>query len=533
MRPVLLSTDKTTASAPQEEPTRHGRAGMARNADLRVALQAGLWAALRKACRACAAMRLSCKDARDLADEHAEAAILRLQAGAQDTAQAAAAAGAYHGRLRSLHTLRVHYALPAEHETAAIQVMEAYADAFLAAAAGSPGIAACILDMRGTATLTAAAAAFSALLRALPQLRAFTLMGHSTALPDAAQLQVLQALRARYPGLQDLEFGCNYGKQYHHPSSLVAELCRFSALQRLVMPWDVLWQELQQLCAAMPQLACVGMRAIYYCNEELDDEADTLRAPRLTALTRPLASMQRAQQQPLPDWVPTYFVSLPPVAFVQWPALQQLHGWALRCYVGRERTEVAADDANLALLPAVVQRFAGCAHAWALYVRIGREGINVPSLQQRLAPGSLSGLRNLSLDFDDCVAEADAHAVLVCLLRAAPSISGMHLGIRNLDRLLATLAVVRQHAPALHTLWLPPSLLWLFTTDGEPPTSEALVDEVRALTQPSAAGGPACCALRLLLLQEPGEEELREAANAELAAQGSAVRVGSWSWGYS
>ena len=98
-------------------------------ADLRQALQAGLWEALADSSDR-AAVRATCRDARDMADELHDTAVLPVGPGTWDSA---ATIAAYHRQLGAVRSVHVVYSGGAEDEARASHFMEAYSTALGAA----------------------------------------------------------------------------------------------------------------------------------------------------------------------------------------------------------------------------------------------------------------------------------------------------------------------------------------------------------------------------------------------------------------
>ena len=103
-------------------------AAMVSGADVRLALQAGLWEALVDDDDR-AAMRATCRDARDFADELQDSTVLP----GPDTWDSATAIAAYHRRLGAVQSLHVRYSCDQADDARAAQFVEAYSAALGAA----------------------------------------------------------------------------------------------------------------------------------------------------------------------------------------------------------------------------------------------------------------------------------------------------------------------------------------------------------------------------------------------------------------
>jgi hypothetical protein len=111
---------------------------------------------------------------------------------------------------------------------------------------------------------------------------------------------------------------------------------------------------------------------------------------------------------------------------------------------------------SAAHLPAVVQRFAGCADMWWLHIDPGYAQITLAALKEQLPPGSLAALRYLRIDCHGLSAHRWS-ALMQRLLAAAPNICSLCLYSMECIPALATEQTLLQplkHAAQLQTLIL-------------------------------------------------------------------------------
>ena len=292
---------------------------MLSGADVRQALQAGLWEALADGSDR-AAMRATCRDTRDIADALHDTAVLPVGPGTWDSGGVIAA---YHRRLGAVRSVHVVYSGGAEDEARAAHFMEAYSAALGAALPAAD----CSIAMHSGSQLpTALAVALPQ--RVVPRVERLDMALGSyvnvaqllQALEPCARLCSLRLLAVRTvegPGLDGLCFEehpgaldalcrlprlCSLrllpvlaegGAKPEGPSpddqnvairlcfcpGVLDALCRLPRLHTLSGPWAIEVPDLQRLCDALPSLTTLGFSQL-----DLDEAGGACISRRLHTL---------------------------------------------------------------------------------------------------------------------------------------------------------------------------------------------------------------------------------------------------------
>ena len=483
---------------------------MASGADMRQALEAGLWKALVDDSDR-AAMRATCADARSMADALHDTAVLPVGPGTWDSAGAIAA---YHRRLGGVQSLHVRYSCSMENGAQTAQFMEAYCAALGAAL---PACHALIKVPAGRHLPMCLVAVV--LQRVMPHVErldiAMTDYGRLTQLltlmEPCTRLRSLRLLPARGPTTYETVAVALYSE----PRVLEA-LCRLRRLHTLSGPWCFSASELARVCAAMPGLTTLGCLQIglYAMTEDacLSQQLHTLTGWCCAAG----ADAPDSQGAPIRPWRLFGHCTINGVGrlMAALPALQRLE--AVDLEVGLHWWNASPEE--LLAVAAITQRFAACADQWALNIRLydplpqyDLHGVPLPQhdldgavLQRGLPPGSLAPMRHLEVSLHRTHAPPPAvvASVLDCLALAAPSITTLKLRhrFRGLSReALRTMVTPLRRAAHLHTLWLRD----MSRSAGEE-RAALLEGVVRVLVQPRAndgdrgdgSGGARCAALR-------------------------------------
>lgn len=468
---------------------------------LRQALEAGVWSLLTASERA--AMRLSCKDARDIADSLLDSVVLCASAGewkdsAADKAAAdadAEAAAAFHKRLPLLTHLRVYWQQVPGQESPLKRLWDDYA------AATGTGLRVTHCHIVIGPIEAVHAVAIRAMFAALPHLQELHL--HCFGHPDVTT--VLLALQ-RCPRLHTLTvIGQDRDYEWSCVTPRMARaLLALPSLRSLQGPWVLHVKEWERL-AKHPKLSYLGM--LEYGN---DLKGPCLQLHTLAGL--PADGQFGAPLTGRPEEASAYIYMSHLEAC---PNLQRLERCALLLFPGMTSRE------EFERVPAQLHRFRDCASHWRLALCSEEDGTR--ELVSWLPPGSWSPVRHLEFTEDDCHLQprANKRAAMASFAAAAPNMHTFQLHLPwTAEALLHALVPSLRSCKQLHTLWLS----WLNFK-----TMPAVVF-LRELAEGLVRAGPdkqGCTALQQLMLLNADPATVAE-CNRHIEKQGFCVRVGSF-----
>lgn len=501
---------------------------------LRMTLKDLLWPLLASEERG--ALRLACKDARRTVDELHDSAVLDVPAQNSDTTPSPTAVAAFHRHLNGsgagLRRLIVRF-------NAGEQPHQYMAD-YLAAAGPHLPVTSCLILVQSGGQVQLAA--FTRLVQALPQLQqlamsrddataevAIVTPGHMEALVELPQLHTLLISAEPRTFLQP--------EEARQPADLLDGIYLLKRLTTLRWPWTMYVGDWSSLSDELPALQHLG------CSEWFGEPGAALRPPCLHTLSGPPsrdparlgAELGGAAGRTLPPWddaaADTVVVGIS--ALEATPSLKTIRGAFVQA--PGSFNGVAEPPAGIA---AAAARFAACADAWSLGLRLW------PSQLERLlapmaamAAGAWAPLRMLALQCASAVHTQAWQLMAQHALRLAPNLTALALelpGDEVTDSVLDLLPAMKA-LPQLQTLYL-----CMLDLGAEAMEASAhglvmlLVALASSLTHPGTGTGtgtggqgprPCCRALqRVVLLDAPTAVVQR--CNALLAGQGLAVRVG-------